>query len=59
MPRETMDFRRALEAERAADETKPDGRRAWIAPVLHRMEASDARNGIDPIVPDGPLSFGS
>lgn len=34
-------------------------RRAWVAPRVDRLKAGDAENSIDPIVPDGPLSFGS
>ena len=34
-------------------------RRAWVSPVVTRMDAVDTANSIDPIVPDGALSFGS
>jgi len=34
-------------------------RRKWVAPHVDRLKAGDAENSIDPIVPDGPLSFGS
>jgi len=56
MPKPIID--RAARA--AAPEVARDGdRREWIAPVLRRISANEARNGIDPIIPDGPLSFGS
>jgi hypothetical protein len=31
----------------------------WRPPTLARLWTSETHNGIDPIVPDGPLSFGS
>jgi len=34
-------------------------RRKWVAPHVDRLKAGDAENSIDPIVPDGALSFGS
>jgi len=34
-------------------------RRKWVAPNVDRLKAGDAENSIDPIVPDGALSFGS
>ena len=34
-------------------------RRKWVAPRVDRLKAGDAENSIDPIVPDGALSFGS
>jgi len=34
-------------------------RRKWVAPRIDRLKAGDAENSIDPIVPDGALSFGS
>lgn len=34
-------------------------RRKWVTPHVDRLKAGDAENSIDPIVPDGPLSFGS
>jgi len=35
------------------------GRRKWVAPHVDRLKAGDAENSIDPVVPDGALSFGS
>jgi len=34
-------------------------RRKWVAPHVDRLKAGDAENSLDPIVPDGALSFGS
>ena len=34
-------------------------RREWVAPHVDRLKAGDAENSLDPIVPDGALSFGS
>jgi len=34
-------------------------RRKWVAPQIDRLKAGDAENSLDPIVPDGALSFGS
>jgi hypothetical protein len=34
-------------------------RRVWVAPRVEKMKAGDAENSFDPIIPDGPLSFGS
>jgi hypothetical protein len=34
-------------------------RREWVAPRVERMKAGDAENGIDPIIPDGAITFGS
>jgi hypothetical protein len=34
-------------------------KRKWVAPHVDRLKAGDAENSIDPIVPDGALSFGS
>jgi hypothetical protein len=34
-------------------------RREWVVPRINRMKAGDAANGIDPIIPDGALTFGS
>jgi hypothetical protein len=39
--------------------TAAQPRRKWVAPRVDRLKAGDAENSIDPIVPDGPLSFGS
>lgn len=33
--------------------------RQWVAPRVDRLKAGDAENSIDPIIPDGALSFGS
>ena len=40
-------------------QTTGSPRRKWVAPQVDRLKAGDAENSIDPIVPDGPLSFGS
>jgi hypothetical protein len=40
-------------------QTAASPRRKWIVPRVDRLKAGDAENSIDPIVPDGPLSFGS
>jgi hypothetical protein len=34
-------------------------RRKWTRPAMRRLKAGDAENGITPVIPDGPLSFGS
>ena len=34
-------------------------RRKWVSPRVDRLKAGDAENSIDPVVPDGALSFGS
>lgn len=34
-------------------------RRPWVRPEVRRVRAGDAENGPDPIIPDGPISFGS
>jgi hypothetical protein len=39
--------------------TASPSRRKWVAPHVDRLKAGDAENSIDPIVPDGALSFGS
>ncbi len=39
--------------------TASPSRRKWVAPRVDRLKAGDAENSIDPIVPDGALSFGS
>jgi hypothetical protein len=31
----------------------------WVTPRIEKMKAGDAENSFDPIIPDGPLSFGS
>ena len=39
--------------------TAASPRRKWVAPHVDRLKAGDAENSLDPIVPDGALSFGS
>lgn len=34
-------------------------RRKWTKPQVVRVKAGDAENSIDPIVPDGGVTFGS
>ena len=45
--------------EQDIPETGPRRKAAWHVPTLRILLASNAENGIDPIIPDGPLSFGS
>jgi hypothetical protein len=37
----------------------PDTRQPWTPPVIHAIRAGDAQAGPTPVIPEGPLAFGS